>query len=317
MNSYKGKNIEFSITGKSHSNSLELTICGLPKNTIVSLDKIKQNLLLRNPKLFFNTQRNEEDEFNVEGISSTGETISDKIIVSFKNKSFNDKPYKANDGFLRPSHSDYAQLLYSKEIYPGGGEFSGRLTLPLAFIGSIAKQILELKGIFIVSRIKSVYNLSDKELDDESISLLKNLSLEDKKFPVVSKKFKTNCFKLLENIKKENDSVGGVIETVVLNTKPGLGGPLFNGLESKISNLLFGIPAIKGVEFGDGFSFLNKKGSEAEDEFYLDNGTIKTKNNHNGGINGGVSNGMPIIIRTIVKPAPTIKKPLTSLRWCR
>ena len=312
---YKGKKIEFSINGSSHSNSLELVVKGLPKNIEISLKKIEEDLTLRNPKLFFNTQRNEKDSFNITKGVVSSKTTGEDVCVSFPNNSYDNKPYIKHDGFLRPSHSDYSQLLLSKQTIPGGGEFSGRMTLPIVFVGSIAKQILELKGIRIVSRIKSVYNLSDKELTEDDYKILLNLTEEERFFPTITKEFKTKSFEMLKNIKEAKDTVGGIIETVVINPASGLGGPGFAGLESKIASAIYGIPAIKGIEFGDGFFLSNKKGSEVADEFYLDNNQIKTKTNHNGGINGGVSNGMPITIKCAIKPVPTIKKPLTSLNY--
>lgn len=295
--------IKIKINGKSHSKKISLELHNFPK-TNINYEEIKKELKKRNPKFFFNTQRNEEDEFEIV-------KNNDKLIkIVFKNKDANKKPYIQNEGFLRPNQSDYAQYLKYNKRESGGGEFSGRMTLPIVFAGMIAKQKLKEKNILIHSQIKRIGKLEDKEID-----FSKNQKAIDELFPVSSKEFKKQVFDYLKNIQKENDSVGGMIETTILNVCPGLGGAYFNRLESELSKAIFSIPSIKGVEFGEGVEFAFKKGSEVQDVFILENDIVKTKTNHCGGINGGVSNGMPIIIKSSFKPVPTIKKEMTSLNY--
>ena len=308
---FNGKKTTLEIVGGSHSEKTTLTIKGLPTNQELDENRIKKELERRKSELFFNTPRKEEDKYTIiKGIKNN--TITEnEIVVEFYNNKQNSSTYINQKGFLRPNHADYTNLLLNKETVPGGGEYSGRTTLPMCFVGAIAKQILENKyKTTIKSRIASIYDINDTKLNETNIKTLENI--EETNFPCLTESFKEKAFELLKNIKNEKDSVGGVIETVVFNPPIGVGEPLFNGLDNYISHLIFSIPAVKGIEFGDGFGLIAKKGSEVLDCFYQESNTIKTKENHMGGINGGVSNGMPIIIRTAIKPTPTIGKQITS-----
>ncbi|MCB9498464.1 MAG: chorismate synthase [Bacillales bacterium] len=319
MNS-TGKNIVVSFSGESHSEKITTFIDGIKKGTAVSIEKIQKDLEARNPKLFFNSQRQENDKIVlVSGISS-GKATGEIIVCDVYNEYVDKKDYEKHEGFLRPSHADYTRLVKNRQNpSSGGGASSGRMTIPVVIAGSIAKQILLSKGVFIISHIQSVYNISEENFTLENLGNFLQNKEKDLFFPTISSSFHENCFNLLKTIQKEKDSVGGKIETAILNLSPGVGEPFFNSLESEISRMLFSIPAVKAVEFGDGVEFVNKKGSEVEDSFYFDNKTqkIRTKENHNGGINGGISNGMPIIIKTSIKPVPTIKKPITSYNYLK
>ena len=308
---FKGKKITLEMVGGSHDEKITLTIKGLPQNQKLDENKIKKELEKRKSELFFNTPRKEEDKYIIKKGIKNYTITENEIVVEFYNNKQNSSTYINQKGFLRPNHADYTNLLLNNEVVPGGGEYSGRMTLPMCFVGSIAKQILENKHkTTIKSRIASVYNLKDKKLTQNNMILLKNI--EENNFPCLTEKFKEKALELIKNTKEEKDSVGGTIETVVFNPPKGVGNPLFDGLDNYISHLIFSIPAVKGIEFGDGFVLASKKGSEIQDSFYKEGDTIKTKENHMGGINGGVSNGMPIIVRTAIKPTPTIEKPTTS-----
>jgi len=304
---YIGKNISLLIEGESHTKEIKLKISGLKPSKLDFL-LIDNDLKRRNPKLFFNTQRKEEDNYEIISGIENSNIINDCVEAVFKNNSFNSNPYIEHDGFLRPSHSDYVSLIKYNEIKPGSGSFSGRMTLPMCFAGSIFKQLLG-NNTKIYSRIKSVGPLEDEELDLSKIDSL------NQEFPVQSEKFKENSFNLLKECKENKDSIGGVVEIVVLNPDTGLGDNMFESLEGKISKLLFSIPAVKGIEFGDGFLISKHYGSEVLDKFILSSDKIVTDTNHNGGINGGISNGMPIIFRVAIKPTPTIGKPIESLNY--
>lgn len=313
---FEGKKIKLEITGGSHDPKTTLKINGIPENQEILENEIKKEIERRKSSLFFNTPRQEEDKYIIiQGIKNN-KTEAKEIIIEFLNKNQNSSTYTKHKGFLRPGQADYANLLLNKKTIPGSGELSGRMTLPMCFIGSISKQILNKKyNTIIKSRILSVGNLKDIALTNENINDFLNIEGDDK-FPTLNKNFKEQCFSLLKETKEEKDSVGGIIETIVFNPKPGIGKPLFDGLDNYISRLIFSIPGVKGVEFGDGFEISNKKGSEVIDPYFVDQkSTIKTKENHNGGICAGVSNGMTIIIRTAIKPTPTIGKPVTSYNY--
>lgn len=308
---FNGKKITLEINGGSHDDKIMLTIKGLPQSQKLDENKIKSELERRKSELFFNTPRKEEDKYVIKKGINNSTITENEIVVEFYNNKQNSNTYINQKGFLRPNHADYTNLLLNNETVPGGGEYSGRMTLPMCFVGSIAKQILEDKyNTTIKSRIASIYNIKDEELTHSNITLLKNI--KESNFPCLTEKFKEQALELLKNIKKEKDSVGGTIETVVFNPPKGVGSPLFDGLDNYISHLIFSIPAVKGIEFGDGFALTSKKGSEIQDSFYKEDSIIKTKDNHMGGINAGVSNGMPIIVKTAIKPTPTIEKPTTS-----
>ena len=304
-----GKNILLSVSGESHSPSIVLRIKNIEKGHKISIDKINFELKRRNPKFFFNTERAEDDEFKILSGIKDYITTGEDIVVEFINKNIDKSAYIKNEGFLRPGHSDYTRYIKNGFFDTGGGMSSGRVTLPFSFASSIFKQILEEKGVIIVSRIKQIYNIKDKEIKN----IKELLEIKDDLFPCITKEFYDKAQALLKDVKAKNDSCGGIIETYILNLKAGIGEPLFNSLESTISSALFSIPAVKGVEFGDGFDFAHKLGSEVLDSFILDKNAIKTKENHNGGINGGISNSMPVIIRTVVKPTPTIGIEVESL----
>ena len=310
---FKGKKIELKITGGSHSKKITLKIKGFKIGEPISEETIKNEIERRKSDLFFNTPRKEEDTYVIKKGIENGKITEKEIVVEFYNKHQKSSTYIKQNGFLRPNHSDYSNYLLNGKTIPGGGELSGRLTLPMCFVGSIAKQILEKNYKTIIkSRILSVYDLKDEPLNENNINTLKNI--KDEKFPCLTEDFKQKAYNLLKKAQAEKDSLGGIVETVVFNPPLGVGDPLFNGIDNYISHLVFSVPAVKGIEFGDGFQLTTKKGSEIQDAFYKEE-TIKTKENHMGGINGGVSNGMPIIIKTAIKPTPTIGKPITSYNY--
>ncbi|MDR1773354.1 MAG: chorismate synthase, partial [Clostridioides sp.] len=198
--------------------------------------------------------------------------------------------------------------------YRGGGNFSGRMTAPLCFAGAVCIQILERRGIFIGSHIDSIFNVNDTRFDPINISKEDLISITQKDFPTLSDTASDKMKKAILSEKENGDSVGGVIESVALGLPVGIGEPIFDGIESKISSLLFAIPAVKGVEFGSGFEVARLLGSQNNDSFYIDeSGNIKTKTNNHGGSLGGISSGMPLIVRTAFKPTPSISKQQDSI----
>jgi len=306
---YKGKILSFEIIGESHSKEILIKTKGYPKTKISLLD-IDKELEIRNAKEFFNTQRKESDKYEIISGIKNEKIIKNNFTIKFYNEDANKENYKKNDGFLRPNQSDYSQLLKTKEIRTGAGEFSGRMTLPIVFVGTVARTILKEKGIEIASRIKEVLNLKDNDFDDvEEV-----FNIQNKNFPTLTEEFKNGVYNLLENIKNEGDAVGSKTETIIKGLRPGIGNAYFERMESKISKMIFSIPTIKALEFGLGTEFVNHKSSKVQDKFILEE-TIKTKTNNCGGINGGVTNGMPIVLTTTSKPIATIAKPITSLNY--
>lgn len=306
MSNSIGNVFKVSLFGESHNKIIGATITNIAPGIKIDLELIKANLDKRRPKRKSETSRVESDDFEFISGYFNGYTTGSPLTVLVYNKDIKSSDYSEISKTFRPSHADYpAHIKYKGyEDYRGGGHFSGRLTAPLVIVGSIAQQILNQKDIHIKTHISEVKDLSDDKFFDEDIKAQFN-KIENNDLTVISKTFEN---KLLEKIEKTNlnaDSLGAKLESVILNVDPGLGEPFFNKLDSSLSYYLMAIPAIKGVSFGSGFDFKNSLGSEVVDEYYYDNG-VKTKTNHNGGILGGLSSGMPIIINMVVKPASSI-----------
>ena len=220
------------------------------------------------------------------------------------------RDYSKIKDVMRPGHADFPGYVRYNGFndYRGGGHFSGRITAPLVFAGAICKQILEEKGIKIVSHIKSICNIEDISFDYTNISdeLINNLPKEE--LPLINKLLEEKIREKILNAKRIGDSVGGVIECAIINVNPGIGDPFFDSVESVLAHLLFSVPAVKGVEFGEGFNITKLMGSEANDEFYYDGDKVKTKTNNNGGLLGGITNGMPIVFKVAIKPTASMLK---------
>lgn len=303
-----GNKIKLAIFGESHGEALGITIDGLPAGKKLDYDKINFFIDRRRAgKNKYTTPRKEKDEYRILSGVKDDTTTGSPIAVIFENKNTISKDYGNLANLLRPSHADYpAKIKFNNfNDFRGGGHFSGRITLALTFAGALAKSILKEKNIEIFSHIKKLKYIEDQSfLENINIENFKNLDKKDLSF--INSELEEKAQKFLERVRDNGDSVGGVIECGCFNLPVGLGSPFFDSLESKISHLAFSIPAIKGIEFGIGFEFSNKFGSEANDEYYLENDIIKTKTNNNGGILGGLSNGMPLIFSVIVKPTPSI-----------
>lgn len=307
-----GDKIKISIFGESHGNSIGIVIDGLPAGIKFPYKEIDSLIERRKTgKKIYTSTRVEEDKYEILSGVTNDFTNGSPLTAIFKNKNVNSSDYNEMKNILRPSHSDYpAKIKFSNfNDYRGGGHFSGRLTLALVFAGGIAKSILLQKNIKIFSHIKKVLNLSDESFLDLNVGVEKKLELLEKKdLPFLNSDLIEKCEKILEEVKEKGDTVGGEIECAIFNVPIGLGNPFFNSLESKISHLAFSIPAVKGITFGIGNKFTEILGSEANDNFYMRENEIKIKSNNNGGIFGGLSNGLPIVFSLIVKPIPSIMK---------
>ncbi|KMT22724.1 chorismate synthase [Clostridium cylindrosporum] len=316
MSSMLGRKIKISVFGESHGAAIGVVIDSLPAGFEIDLDKVNFEMSRRAPgKSKLTTGRQEKDQYEIVSGFFEGKTTGTPLCSMIRNSDTRSGDYSLLKDIVRPGHADLTgKMRYlGANDYRGGGHFSGRLTAPIVFAGAVAKQILEKRGIHIGSHILSLAGVKDKEFDPINVNIddiknLKNMTLPLLD-PTVEEKMKDEVLKARENL----DSVGGIIETVVLNMPGGIGSPIFDSVESVIASGMFSVPAVKGVEFGRGFDIASMKGSEANDEYYLDNGEIKTYSNNNGGILGGITSGAPILFKVAIKPTPSISRPQRSV----
>lgn len=311
MGSTWGKNIILSIFGESHGTALGVNIDGLPPGIELDFNLIKREMERRSPGTRdISTKRREKDEIEILSGYFNNRTTGTPLCAIIQNTDTRSKDYTLIKDIMRPSHGDYTGNIRYKGYndYRGGGHFSGRITAPLVFAGAIARQILRREGVLIGSHILSIGDIKDKGFDYTNIKEEELLNLRDMNFPVFDDKNAQKMKDLILEVKKDKDSVGGIIETAIINLPSGIGSPFFDSIESTMARLLFSIPGVKAVEFGKGIDISKMKGSKANDEMYFEDEKIKTYTNNNGGILGGISNGMPIIFRTGFKPTPSIGK---------
>lgn len=305
-----GTNISMTIFGESHGPCIGITLDGLPAGFKINLERIKEDMEKRKAKGSISTQRHEDDEVEIVSGFFNGYTTGTALTILIQNKNTQSKDYSDIQYRLRPGHADFSayEKYHGFQDYRGGGHFSGRLTAPIVAAGSICRQILETKNILIGSHIEQLYALHDAPFSNNIDELKKQIQILNKKeFATLDEQIAQNMEQAILEAKNEQDSIGGILESAIINLPAGIGEPFFDSIESILAHLLFSIPAVKGVSFGAGFQMASKKGSEANDAFIM-NDTIQTKTNNNGGINGGISNGMPIIIHTCIKPTPSIYK---------
>lgn len=307
MRNTLGNNVTVTLFGESHGEAIGAVIDGLPAGIEVDLEFIKSQLTLRRPSGSISTGRVEEDKLQIVSGVFGGYTTGTPVCIIIPNENTKSKDYSEIINKARPSHADYVAHVKYKgfEDYRGGGHFSGRITAALVAAGAIAISALRKRGINIGTHISRCAGVNDARFNDLENDIN---SLNKKQFAVLDDKQGELMQKKITESKADGDSVGGILETAVTGLPVGLGEPWFDSAESMLSHALFSIPAVKGVEFGLGFEIANMQGSTANDSFYMDGDTVKTKTNNNGGINGGITNGMPVIFRCAVKPTPTIMK---------
>ena len=278
-----GNVFRFTIFGASHAPHVGVRLDGLPLGEKIDIEKLEAFLKRRAPGGKYSTSRKEADvpEF-LSGINGDGISCGETITAIIRNTDVRTGDYSELKYVPRPGHADYAAMVKYGEgrDYAGGGPFSGRMTAPLCIAGGIALQMLGKEGIKISSRIVSIGGETDEE----------------------------KMFALIDSVRAEGDSVGGIIECVAEGVPAGIGEGMFGGLENRISQAVFGIPAVKGIEFGAGMAVGAMRGSENNDPFCFENGEVKTIGNNHGGVLGGISSGMPIVFRAAVKPTPSIAK---------
>ena len=307
MSSTYGEKLKLSIFGQSHGKAIGMTLDGIPAGLPVDSRKLQTFLNRRAPGQYdYATQRKEEDvpEF-LSGILE-GFTCGAPIAAVIYNHNTHSHDYDNLKHCPRPGHADYtAQIKYNGfQDVAGGGHFSGRLTAPICIAGGLCKQWLEAKGIYIAAHIRSI-----GEIYDEPLSWTNpDFSFQQNEFPVSNMEAGNKMRSAISQAKLDGDSLGGTIECVITGVPAGLGGPLFGGIDGKIAQIVYGIPAVKGIEFGSGFGGSQIKGSENNDPYMISNGNVITTTNNAGGILGGISTGMPIVFRTAIKPTPSIAK---------
>ena len=311
MKNTLGENFCVTIFGESHGPYIGVVLDGIAPGIDVNKDFINHQLDLRRPSGKISTKRVETDEFILASGVFNDKTTGTPLTILIPNSVQHSKDYEKTATLARPGHADYtANVKYHGfQDFRGGGHFSGRITAALVAAGGIIIPELEKKGIKIGTHIKSLGGIKDRNFEDyqKDIDFLGGTN-----FPVLDADKSEQMKTLAEKIAAEGDSVGGVLESVILGMPARVGEPWFGTLQSELSYALFSLPAIKGVQFGDGFDMVDSFGSEFNDSLQIvqDNGKSKviTKTNHNGGINGGISNGMPILFRCAVKPTPSIYK---------
>ncbi len=309
MNTW-GNKIKVTIFGESHGDGIGVVLDGIPSGLDLDMDFISREMSRRAPgQNKLSTPRKEADQPQIMSGVFEGKTCGTPICAVIKNTNTRSKDYTPE--LLRPGHADFTgfEKYGITHDYRGGGHFSGRITAGLVFAGAVAKLVLREQGIEIGSHIKSIHGICEKSFMDMDISKQLFADLSGKDFPVidetVGKKMKAEILAATA----DKNSVGGIIECAAIGLNAGLGSPFFSSLESLISSLVFSIPAVKGIEFGKGFEFADMYGSEANDPFRTDGKNIYTTTNNNGGINGGISNGMPILFSVAIKPTPSIARP--------
>ncbi len=311
MNTF-GEKIKITIFGQSHANAIGVVIDGLEAGFEVDTERVERYLERRAPgRNSYSTSRKEADKVEFLSGLVDNKTCGAPVCAVIYNSDERSKDYSELKEKMRPSHADYPANVKFGESYDvrGGGQFSGRLTAPLCIAGAILLQMLEKKNIYIGAHIASVGNVKDKAFDRTSESVEKLFEAVNKDFPVVDDEAGERMKKLILSAKEKKDSVGGCIECMAVGVPAGIGEPMFLGLENVISSVVFAIPAVKGIEFGNGFEASSLFGSENNDEYYFDdNKNVKTRTNNSGGIAGGISNGMPISFKAAIKPTPSIAK---------
>ena len=247
-----------------------------------------------------------------------GKTTGTPLCALIQNTDQHSGDYSNLSRLARPGHADYTGALRYKGFNDvrGGGHFSGRLTAPLCFAGAVAAQILEKRGIYVGAHIAEIHGIKDRRLDPINTTREQIIDLHEKEFPTLDDAKGAGMRADIEKARMTQDSVGGIIECIAINVPAGIGSPIFDGLENSIAQLIFGIPAVKGLEFGAGFNVAQMLGSENNDEFYVDErGHVVTRTNNHGGILGGISSGMPITLRVAFKPTPSIARPQETVDY--
>jgi len=309
MSSSFGDRLRVSIFGQSHGAAIGVVMDGLPAGETIDLETLQAFLRRRAPKTDgTTTARRETDEAEILSGLADGHTTGDPLAAIIRNRDAKSEHYQAFANTPRPSHADYpARLRFGEGCdLRGGGHFSGRLTAPLCFAGGIAAQLLARRGVTVGAHIKRIFDIEDISFDPVNIDAATLRGISEKDFPCISDAIAERMRERILTARQEGDSLGGLIECAAVGFPAGKGNPMFNGLENRLSAALFGIPALRGVEFGAGFAAAAMRGSTHNDPYCMRDGAVRTITNHHGGILGGISTGMPVLLRVAIKPTPSI-----------
>ncbi|MGF3141447.1 chorismate synthase [Facklamia sp. P13064] len=312
-----GQNFRLTVYGQSHAKAIGVVIDGLPAGLDFPYAAIQTALERRRPgKKVWSTSRNETDLFEVKAGIVAGKTCGAPLCLEIRNQDMQSKDYAQHHYLPRPSHADYPAFIKYEGHHDirGGGHFSGRMTAPIVMAGSIARYLLETSDIQIYSHIHSIAGIKDRLVDFAQPDFKALSELVNKEFAVIDDLQGQAMKEAILAAKEDKDSVGGQIEVIVDGLPVGIGQPLYDSCEAKLAHAMFGIPATRGVEFGTGFAGANLRGSQHNDPYYLDNNLmVKTLTNHHGGIIGGLTTGMPLIMRVAIKPTSSIGQPQASV----
>lgn len=319
MASIWNNRISISIFGESHGAGIGVVIDNLPPGEYIRMDDILAFMSRRAPKKNkTSTPRNEKDIPQIMSGLYNNRTTGTPLCAVIQNTDQHSNDYKNVQTLARPGHADYtgAKRYQGFNDVRGGGHFSGRLTAPLVFAGAVCAQILERRGIYTGAHIAAIHGIKDKEFIYTNVTREELLDIRKKEFPVIDDEAGKKMIEDVDKARRSLDSLGGIIECAAINIPAGIGSPMFDGLENSISQLVFGIPAVKGIEFGIGFKAAELLGSQNNDEFYVDDhGHVLTRTNNHGGILGGISSGMPLVLRVAIKPTPSIAQPQNTIDY--
>ena len=312
MSSTYGDKIKISVFGESHGGGIGVVIDGLPAGEAIDFDAVLAQMARRAPgRDKTATPRKESDTPRVLSGMLGNVLTGAPLCAVIENTNTRSQDYGNLLTKPRPGHSDYTAYVkyHGANDIRGGGHFSGRITAPLVFAGAVCRQLLEKQGIRIAAHIQSVGSIHDKQFDPVAVSSALMERLSTSSFALIDADAEEPVRAEIEAARLAQDSVGGMIECAVTGLPAGVGEPMFDGLESAIAKAVFGVPAVKGIEFGAGFALAAMRGSRANDAFCFQNNHVVTETNHCGGILGGIANGMPLIFRCAVKPTPSISQP--------
>ena len=310
MSSTWGNHIKLSIFGGSHTEAIGVVIDGLPAGEPIALDAILCQMARRAPgRDKSSTPRKESDTPRVLSGLLDGVLTGAPLAAMIRNTNTISKDYSELKVHPRPGHADYPASVRYKNANDirGGGHFSGRLTACLVFAGAVCRQLLEKRGVVIGGHVLSIGSVQEERFDPVNVSKEELSALSQQYFPVRGEGVEEAMREVIEGARMSQDSIGGVVECAVVGMPAGIGSPMFGGVENVLASIIYGVPAVKGVEFGDGFGVATLHGSENNDPYYYDEaGKVKTRTNHAGGILGGITTGMPIVFRAAVKPTSSI-----------
>ncbi len=306
-----GNKLKVTVFGQSHAPAIGCVIDGLPAGFAPDMDQVAAFMARRAPgQNAWSTPRKEGDTPEVLSGLVDGRTCGAPVAMVIHNGDQHSRDYSGLKRTPRPSHADYTAIIKYGENYDirGGGQFSGRLTAPLCFAGAFALQLLGQRGITVAAHIGQIENIVDAPPDFAAVKREDLEVLLHKPFPVFDDTAGMNMRQAIEAARMEQDSVGGVIRCFVLGLPAGVGEPMFGGVENRLAAALFGIPAVRGVSFGTGFAAAGMRGSVHNDPFVMEDGRVRTRTNHAGGVLGGITSGMPLVVNIAVKPTASISR---------